>query len=93
MIKHFSASGYISGAAGQDVGCQITGLTVFPGTVDGTVKVDQGINGADDVVIPVFNVIKDLTPFHIPIYPRIYSSKRTYITLTGTALEVLVQYG
>jgi len=91
-IKVFSASGYISGSATQDEGCTLTGLTIKPGSAAGTVKISQGINGADAVVVAEFTVIEDLASYHIPIHPGILSSLRTFITLAGTALEVIVQY-
>lgn len=90
-IKVLTASGYITGDANTDISGKIKGLTIFPGTADGTVKVDQGINGADLAVIPTIAITKDLAPYHIPIDPVILSSKRTYVTITGTGTQVIFQ--
>ena len=90
-IKVLTASGYIIGAAGVDESGTIVGLTIFPGTADGGITVAQGINGGDQNVIPTILVKKDLTPYHIPIKPKILSTKRTFVTFTGTGIQVIFQ--
>lgn len=90
-IKVLTANGYIIGAAGADASGTIVGLTIFPGTADGGITVEQGIAGADLEIIPTILVKKDLTPYHIPIKPKILSTKRTFVTFTGTGIQVIFQ--
>jgi hypothetical protein len=89
---HSVAAGdaYISGDANSDVGVTITGLTVMPGSVAGSIKISQGINGADNDIVPAFNVVEDMAAFHIPFKPELLSNLRTFITMTGTGLQVMV---
>ena len=82
-LKVLNASGYLSGSASLDAGVKIESITFLPGSDDGSLKIDEGIDGADSAVVQLIEVLESLTPWTIYLDTKIVSIKRTFVTLVN----------